>query len=139
MTTLVHGVNRVMKWVSDRTVRGKFVGAYFKLNNGQEIYLHFLRGAKNRNYLKDENSFCIDNNAIHTAQRKCCKYIGIRYKVGKDISYYITDIEDFLSAPPHYNAKKEPMRKLNVTKFKINTNLSSARIKEGMKLKSRGK
>lgn len=111
------------------SVNGKNFGMFYRFVDGRGLYLAWRSGEKSRSLSFAHNAWCLDTALIRQVERNSCGFIGIAHRVGKKVTYYITNTSDFLLAPSEAHAGVHaPQRRLCRDKFQVNTSLSEESI-----------
>jgi hypothetical protein len=118
------------------SVNGKKYGMFYHFDDGRCLYLAWRSGEKSRSLFFRKNAWCLDIATLREAERRGATAIGVAHRVGKNVHYYITRLQDFWSPPsePHPEGTT-PQRRLGRDKFLVNTSISSGSIAKAMKLR----
>lgn len=122
---------------TDRTVNGKFKGRFYTFPDGRKLYLEHIGGEKTRSLDHKHNAWLLPTQTIREAESKGCTQIGILHKIGKKHATYIANIKDFLEPPSeiHYVSGREPMRRLNRSRFVVNSTHTASYIENSLKIR----
>lgn len=118
------------------SVNGKDFGMFYRFDDGRGLYLAWRSGEKNRSLSFTHNAWCLDTTLLRQVQRNGCESIGIAHRVGKKVTYYITNTSDFLLSPSEvHTSGQTPQRRLCRDRFQVDTSLSEESIALAVKLR----
>lgn len=118
------------------SINGKKYGMFYHFPDGRCLYLAWRSGEKSKSLYFKKNAWCIDTATLREAKYRGCTAIGFAHKIGKDVFYYVTNLDAFWNPPsePHPEGTT-PQRRLSRDKFLVNTALSAGSIAKFMKLR----
>jgi hypothetical protein len=109
---------------------------FYHFPDGRCLYLAWRSGEKSRSLFFKKNAWCIDTATLREAKYRGCTAIGIAHRVGKAVSYYITNLDDYWNPPSEFHREgTTPQRRLSRDKFLVNTSLSAGSIHRAMRLR----
>lgn len=105
---------------------GRFYGFFHFFPSGKGIYMAHRSGNDKKGYYRKANAWCVDNDTLRACQSRGIESIGIRWRSGSRVFYYVTNVEDFFGpkSERHY-VGDTPQRRLNREDFLV----KKARVK----------
>ena len=118
------------------SVNGRKYGMFYHFDDGRCLYLAWRSGEKSKSLFFKKNAWCLDTATLREAKYRGATAIGVAHRVGKDVFYYVTNLDDFWNPPsePHPEGDT-PQRRLSREKFLVNTSVSVGSLTKAMRIR----